>query len=186
MSASLEKLNGPFRDGTLTLRPLMGPDAGELYMLVDAHRGALSRWLPWVPLTRAVADSSFYIQTQSGFWKAGLAYGLFVSGDLAGTMGFQHGDERHDKVEVGYWLAPPYQGQGVATRALRLLLKAAFQHTTVHRVAAKVQPANQPSIALLERLEFRFEGVEREGMRFPDGRRDHEVYSLLRHEFPLA
>ncbi len=182
--SELGKLKGPFHDGPLTLRPLMGADAGELYMLVDAHRGALSRWLPWVPLTRAVADSSFFIASQSGFWKAGLAYGILVKGELAGTVGFQHGDERHDKVEIGYWLAPPFQGKGVATRAVRRVIQAAFSHTSLHRVGAKVQPDNGPSIALLERLGFQYEGIERQGMRFADGRRDHRVYSLLRNEFP--
>ena len=179
----MEKLNGPHRDGELLLRPLVGRDAGELFMLVDAHRAALARWLPWVPFTQAVADSTFYIMSLTGFWKTGLAFGLFVEGELAGTVGFQHGDERNEKVELGYWLAPTWQRRGLTSRAVRLVLAAAFAHSAVHRVTAKVQPDNLPSIALLERVGFSFEGVERQGMKFPGGHRDHCVYSLLRSEF---
>ncbi len=161
----------------------MARDAGELYLLIDSHRKPLARWLPWVPATRAVADSTFFIMSLTGFWKTGLSYGIFESDQLVGTIGFQHGDERNEKVEIGYWLAPPFHRRGIATRSLRLALDAGFRHTTVHRVGARVQMDNQPSIGLLEKLGFRYEGVEREGLKFPDGRRDHGVYSLLRPEF---
>lgn len=180
---SSEKIQGPFKDGSLLLRPLVGRDAGELYLLVDAHRHELARWLPWVPATRAVADSSFYILSLTGFWKTGLVYGIFEKGQLVGTVGFQHGDERNGRVEVGYWLAPPFQRRGLATWALRTVLKAAFEHTTLHRVEARVQKENQRSIALLHKLGFQYEGVEREGLRFAQGYRDHDVYSLLKPEF---
>ena len=165
------------------LRPLVGRDAGELFLLVDAHRQELGRWLPWVPYTKAVADSNFYILSLTGFWKSGLAYGIFEGQELVGTLGFQHGDERNEKIEVGYWLAPTYHRRGLATRALRLALKAAFEHTTVFRVVARVQLHNTPSIGLLEKSGFLFEGVERQGMKFSDGRKDHRIYSLLRTEF---
>lgn len=180
---SFEQLNGPFRDRGLMLRPLVARDAGELYLLVDSHRKELARWLPWVPATRAIADSSFYILSLTGFWKTGLSYGVFENDVLAGTMGFQNGDERNGNVEVGYWLAAPFQGRGLATRALRLMLRAGFEHTAVYRVEARVSLDNRASISLLERLGFQYEGVERQGIKFPDGRRDHRVYSLLRSEF---
>jgi ribosomal-protein-serine acetyltransferase len=158
-------------------------DAGELFMLVDAHRGDLSRWLPWVAGMKAVADASYYIMSLNGFWENGLSYGIFENGELAGTVGFQNGEERHDRVEIGYWLAPPFRGRGMAYRSVKLALKAGFSYSTVHRVEARVQPANTRSIALLTRFGFILEGVEREGMKFPDGRRDHRVYSLLKPEF---
>ncbi len=179
----IEKLNGPHREGEMVLRPLVGRDAGEHFMLVDAHRAALARWLPWVLASKAVADSTFYILSLSGFWKTGLAFGIFVREEFAGTVGFQHGDERNLKVEIGYWLAPPFHKRGLGRRAVRLALSAAFAHTSVHRVAARVQADNLPSIALLEKVGFVYEGVERGGLKFPDGPRDHCVYSLLRPEF---
>lgn len=179
------KLQGPFQDGDLLLRPLIGRDAGELFLLVDQNRTALGRWLPWVPATRAIADSRFYILSLNGFWKSGLGLGVFWRDELIGTTGFQNGDERNDRVEVGYWLAPPYQGQGLGKRALRLALQAAFSHTSVHRIAARVQAENLPSIGLLESLGFVFEGVERQGLKFRDHHRDHRVYSLLRPEFSV-
>ena len=178
----MEKLQGPHRDGELVLRPLVGRDAGELFMLVDSHRTALARWLPWIPMTQAVADSTFYIMSLTGFWKTGLAFGVFVRDELIGTVGFQNGDERNEKVELGYWLGPSWQGRGLASRSVRLALLAAFTHSTVNRVTAKVQPDNRPSIALLERAGFTYEGLERQGMKFPGGYRDHCVYSLLRTE----
>ena len=45
--------------GDLVLRPLVARDAGELFMLADAHRKALGQFMTWLDRTKAVADVSF-------------------------------------------------------------------------------------------------------------------------------
>lgn len=166
------------------LRPLVARDAGEMYLLLDSHRKALGLWLPWVEKTSGISDITFYILSLTGFWKSGLSMGVFWHSELAGTVGFQRGEERNSRVEIGYWLAPPFQGQGIASRAVGIAVEAAFRDTKVHRIEARVQPANRRSVSLLERAEFHFEGVERGGIRFSDGFRDHRIYSRLRPTSP--
>ena len=168
--------------GDLVLRPLVARDAGELFMLADAHRKALGQFMTWLDRTKAVADVSFYILNLDGFWKSGLTYGIFRQDTLMGTVGFHNADHRNDKAEIGYWLAPPYQGRGYATRAVGLAVDVAFRFTSIHRLEAKICPTNASSIKLIERLAFQREGLERQGLKFHTGYRDHYVYSLLRHE----
>ncbi len=177
---SFPELNGPFQSNDLLLRPLVARDAGELYLLIDAHRRSLGLWLPWVERTRGISDMTFYILSLTGFWKSGLTMGIFWGSELAGTVGFQRAEERNSRVEVGYWLAPPFQGKGVAIQAVEMAIEAALGETKVHRIEARVQPDNLRSIRLLERAKFQFEGVERGGIRFSDSFRDHRVYSRLR------
>lgn len=169
--------------GDITLRPLVARDAGELFMLIEQHRSSLRRFMNWVDNTTAAADVNYYILSQDGFWKTGLTYGIIWEEELVGTVGFHHADLRNDRSELGYWLAPPFQRRGIAGRAVDLALDAAFHFTSVNRVDAKVQPDNNSSIKLLERLGFVFEGVERGGVRFGKEYRDHRIYSLLRGDY---
>ena len=172
-------------DGDIRLRPLVARDAGELYLLVDQHRAALRQFMNWVDNTTAAADTSYYILTLDGFWKCGISYAILLENQLTGTVGFHHSDLRNDRVEIGYWIAPPFQGRGIARRAVDLAVNAAFNFTSVHRIEAKVRPDNVRSLRLLERLGFQFEGTERGGIKFGQEYRDHRVYSLLRGEGAL-
>jgi len=63
--------------------------------------------------------------------------------------------------EVGYLLAPAARGRGVMTRALRLVVAWAFAELGVARVQAFAALDNAASLALLDRLGFRREGVLR-------------------------
>lgn len=168
------------------LRPLVARDAGELFLLVDDHRRALRPWLPWVDATKAIADSSYYILSLTGLWKSGVTFGVFLDSTLCGTVGFQSGDVRHHRAEIGYWVAPPYQGRGLATQAVSLAIEGALEQSQLHRVEARVQESNKPSIALLQKLGFQFEGIERGGIRFGDQYKDHQMYSLLRPDFEAS
>jgi RimJ/RimL family protein N-acetyltransferase len=169
-------------NGDITLRPLVARDAGDLFMLVEQHRGVLRKYMNWVDRTTAAADVNYYILTLDGFWKAGLTYGVMLEDAIAGTVGFHHADLRNDRTEIGYWLAPPFHGRGIASRAVDLALDAAFQFTSVNRIDAKVYPDNKASIKLLEKLGFYYEGLERDGIKFGSDYRDHRIYSLLRRD----
>lgn len=183
MGLAEERLKEPFRDVELLLRPLVAKDAGEMFMLIDSNRRELSRWMPWVKATSAVADASFYILSLNGIWGTGMTYGIFEHSRLAGTIGFQHASKRDFSVQIGYWLGKEFQGRGLARRALRILLEAVFIYAKVHRVSAKVALDNVRSARLLEKSGFTLEGVEREGIRVGDVWKDHRIYSLLASEF---
>lgn len=170
--------------GDLVLRPLVARDSGELFLLADSHRSELRKFMTWLDRTTAVADVNFYILNLDGFWKSGLTYGIFRDETLMGTVGFHNADHRNDKVEIGYWIAPPFQKLGYAVKAVKLSIGAAFQYTSVNRIEAKISPQNIASIKLIKKLGFVLEGRERQGLKFGQEYRDHDVYSLLRAEFP--
>jgi aminoglycoside 6'-N-acetyltransferase len=66
------------------------------------------------------------------------------------------GDSR--QCEMGFTIAPGYQGRGYAAGAVRLLLGYLFTARGKHRVTACCDPRNAASVALLERLGMRREG----------------------------
>ena len=73
---------------------------------------------------------------------------------------------------VGYWLVPAARGRGVATRAVRLLARWAFDSLGVVRLELTCGPDNVASQRVAERCGFTREGLMRAHLPFKGGRRD--------------
>jgi [ribosomal protein S5]-alanine N-acetyltransferase len=85
---------------------------------------------------------------------------LFVLVDprtLVGFGGFK-GPPRDGVVELGYAIAPAWEGRGLATAAARALLREAFAAAEVQSVVAHTLPAPGPSVRVLEKTGFRRDG----------------------------
>lgn len=84
-------------------------------------------------------------------------------------------------VEIGWRLAPAFQGRGLATEAARLALSHAFGPLGLERVVAFTVPANERSWRLMERV-----GMTRVGTfehpRLPEEHplRPHILYAITR------
>jgi len=73
---------------------------------------------------------------------------------LVGMGGFK-GDPTDDgSVEIGYAIAPPYQNQGLATRAVEELKARAFADPRVRAIVAHTLPVRTPSSRVLEKTGF--------------------------------
>lgn len=84
---------------------------------------------------------------------------------------------------LGYFGFQPFEGQGYVADGVRLVLREAFGGIGLHRVEANVQPENERSIALLERLGFRREGYSPRYLKIGGRWRDHVRYAILVDEF---
>ena len=56
--------------------------------------------------------------------------------------------------EIGYELSPSFQGRGIMTEAAEKVVDYAFHTLKVQKMEACLHRDNQPSIKLLEKLEF--------------------------------
>ncbi len=99
-----------------------------------------------------------------------------------------------EAAEIGYWVKREARGRGVATAALRLVMRYAFEQVGVERLEIMTETPNLPSQRLAEKLGFTREGVARaylasRGERDRDlvdpahGRIDQVLYALLRPEW---
>ena len=84
--------------------------------------------------------------------------------------------------EVGYTFAAAHHGRGYATEALGGLVDALFASSDIQRVVAHLDPANTPSLRVLERLGFVFEGLARRAELVRGTWVDDLSYSLLRED----
>jgi len=96
------------------------------------------------------------------------------------------GEKRQGNVsEIGYMLARPHWGGGIAIEAVRAVIDRLFAEGQ-RRVFADTDPENLASRGLLERLGFRLEGILRAEWETHIGVRDTALYGLLPSDWATA
>jgi RimJ/RimL family protein N-acetyltransferase len=107
-------------------------------------------------------------------------------GELIGDCAACTDAEDPRQAEIGFTIAPAYQGQGYATEAAGLLLGYLFGVRGKHRVTANCDARNLASAAVLERLGLRREGHLRESSWAKGEWTDDLWYAMLRREWVAA
>lgn len=92
-----------------------------------------------------------------GWW---MYYVVLDGGDpeLAGVCGYKGPPGEDGTVEVGYGILPAHRRRGYAVEATAALIARAFAVPSVTRVIAETLPELVPSIGVMEKLGFTFEG----------------------------
>ena len=92
-----------------------------------------------------------------------------------GGIGFTlHGGEERIAAEVGYWLAQPYWGRGIAAAALRVLTDYVFATHGIERISSVVMHPNLASQRVLEKSGYEREGVMRRAVL-----KNGEIYDMV-------
>ena len=85
-------------------------------------------------------------------------------------------------MELGYWVGEQYWGQGLAVEASRAVVAHAFEVCGPERLQARVIAGNEPSVRVLEKLGFRYEGTLRASLLRRGNFEDVMYFALLRSE----
>jgi RimJ/RimL family protein N-acetyltransferase len=162
------------RDDELLLRP---PADADVPAIVAACQDPdLARFIPGFPSPYGEEDARTWLATRAV--AKGSRTFLIVdaaSGELFGAIEVRLGETG----TIGYWIAKEARGRGIATRATRLLAHWALTEGGVERLELTTHPENVPSQRVAERAGFTREGILRAHVKFPEGRRDSVIYSLL-------
>lgn len=126
--------------------------------------------------------------TEPGTPERWYQVGIYLrEGDkLIGDCGFRVPADKLEQVEVGITVAPEFQGKGYATEALRVLLKYLFVELRKHRVFGSVDPRNESSMRLLERVGMRKEAHFVKSLWFRGEWVDDVVFAMLEDEWVAA
>ena len=170
----------PLRDGDLLLRPSTERDAAairEVYSEPD-----IRCWMGWDDQIPDEAEARANIERAAVAWRDE-TWAVFRIVDAAtdgvvGGVNVRFGEFRIG--EVSYFLRASARGRGLATRAVRLVSRWAFDELGIERLELRVHPENDASRRVAERAGFQREGIERASRPWPDGTRfDSIVFSLL-------
>ena len=167
----------------LRLRPYRQDDARAIYALYSDP--VVTRYWSFPAWTRREQASDYLAARMALETPAVYAWALAERecDRLIGTTTLFSLSGPHKRAEIGYSLLPARQGQGLATEALRTVLEHAFGPLGLERIEADVDPRNEPSWRLLEKLGFRREGLLRNRWRVDGEVCDSFLYGLLREDY---
>jgi ribosomal-protein-alanine N-acetyltransferase len=112
-------------------------------------------------------------------------FAIATKEELIGAIGFNiQKDVNRYSAEIGYWLAEPFWGKGIAAEALSKLTSFAFSKFELNRIFAGVFEGNTSSMRVLEKAGYKFEARHRKAV-YKEGKfLDYFVYSILKEELP--
>jgi len=179
--AQLRRL--PVETPRLLLLPIELTDGDELWDAVEGSRWHLERWLPWVPFNSTREASMRYAEACVSDWDAGRAVRFAIrdrqSRELLGVVGLDSCVHLHRSCELGYWLKRDATGKGLMTEAANASVQFAFSRMAVHRIRCAAATDNFPSLRVIQRLSFRFEGIARQAELVQSRWLDHAVFAKL-------
>ena len=167
----------------LRLRPYRQDDARAVYALYSDP--VVTRYWSFPAWTRREQANEYLAARMALETPAVYAWALAERecDRLIGTTTLFSLSGPHKRAEIGYSLLPARQGQGLATEALRTVLEHAFGPLGLERIEADVDPRNEASWRLLEKLGFRREGLLRNRWRVDGEVCDSYLYGLLREDY---
>jgi RimJ/RimL family protein N-acetyltransferase len=140
------------------------------------------RYQGWFPKT--LADAEDFIREHSletkgeiGQW---VQLGIYSRIDdfLMGDCGYQTISK--DEAEIGYTLAPPFHGKGIATEIVATLLNYLFEHAYFSKIKASTDPENNPSIRVLEKTGFQKIQLLRKSLEIRGELKDDLIFGRLK------
>lgn len=175
----------PLADAVVLLRPWAELDVPAA--LIERSDASVDRfqWPHDARYTEADARQFFIEQEQARLRGEELHFAFVTPASPSEVLGggsLYAVDPRHGRAAVGYWLAPQARGHGIATHAVRLLARHAFEKLEIARLELTCAPDNLASQRVAERCGFTREGVLRSHIPYKGGRRDTVIYSLLAGE----
>lgn len=165
-------------DSELNLVLVQESLARPLFDLIERNRDHLGQWLPWVPMTRCVADTTAFIRKSLVAYAHGNGMGCAIEylGEIVGVISYHEIDQGRRRVEIGYWLASDYGGKGIMTRCCKCLIDYAIEKLCMEHVEIKVAVGNTKSKAICQRLGLDFQRLEEKGENLGGAPVDLEVY----------
>jgi ribosomal-protein-alanine N-acetyltransferase len=114
----------------------------------------------------------------------GYGFGIFVDGVFAGEINLnsvQRGPFQN--AYVGYWIDEAHAGQGYMPESVVVLTRFGFEDLRLHRLQISIIPRNTKSRRVMEKLDYREEGVALRYLEINGVWEDHIRYAITAEEW---
>lgn len=139
------------------LRPFKSSDIDSLCEYANNSKIAvnLTNQFPH-PYSRQNGEAFIKMATQH---SPNTIFAIDINGCASGGIGLHLQADIHIKnAELGYWLAEPFWGHGIMTKAVKEMVRYGFKNLDITRVFARPFGTNVASQKVLEKAGFVLEG----------------------------
>jgi RimJ/RimL family protein N-acetyltransferase len=167
----------------LHLRPLNMADAEAMFAILSDVQ-SMKYWshIPATDINVAVKTLTEDLESDANGNSMCWAVTLKDKDELIGKCILFQFNQANRRAEIGFILNRDYWRRGLMHQALEAVIAFAFDTLKLHRIEADTDTENAGSLALLEKLGFKREGLFRERW-FVYGKWDDSVMlALLQHD----
>lgn len=169
----------------LYIRPIQSVDAESIFRYRSDSN--INKYQGWIPKTILEVNDfiknkiSLEINVPDTWFQFVIINKL--ENILIGDIGIHFVDIHGFQVELGITLDKQYHGKGFATEALTAIIDFLIHGLNKRRIIASIDPRNQLSVRLIERLGFRKEAHFKQSILLNDEWVDDLVYAVLKDEW---
>jgi len=169
-----------FETERLKLRPMAKEDT-ELVFKFNSNLESLKYVArdPWTEMDQAIEKMKIfedaYKKREAIWW----VYHLKSEDKPIGYGGIFNIEKANNKAEIGYGLLPGYSGKGFMTEALGKMVDFGVNKLKLHRIYAIIDPGNIGSEKVIEKFEFKKEGVLKDHFYARKKYFDMGMYALI-------
>jgi ribosomal-protein-alanine N-acetyltransferase len=172
-------------DGPVSLRPIRLRDSRALERELMSNRSWLRQWEATNPHGPMNFDTRASIRSLLANARGGhgLPFVMEYEGQLAGQLNVSsitYGSLA--SATIGYWVAERFAGRSVTPSSVALATDYCFFQLGLHRMEICIRPENAPSLRVVEKLGFRYEGLRRRYIHINGDWRDHYCFALVVEE----
>ena len=176
-------------EGRVGLRPIRLRDARPLERSLLDNRSWLRQWEATSPYAPGSFDTRASIRSLLANARAGHGLPFIVEWDgrLAGQLNVSsiaYGSL--SSATIGYWIAEEFAGRNITPTAVALATDYCFYQLGLHRMEICIRPENGPSLRVVEKLGFRYEGLRRRYIHINGEWCDHFCFALVVEEVPMG
>ena len=165
----------------ITLRAICQQDAPVLLEMINDGEieNAVVGWSFPVSMT----DQLKWIESVRGDQRTCVRYAIDMGEGIVGVAALSSLDLKNRTANLNIKLLRAARGQGIACRAMQMLIGYCFEELNLHCVTANVISENEASNGLFTRLGFHRDGLLRDRVFKADRYHDLVAYSMLREEY---
>ena len=174
----------PVNADTHLLQP-HGDHARELFALIQNNLTHLNQWLSWPALMKTPLDVAIFLNTAARHNRAGTALILLLQyqGKICGVLSYNDFQAHEGSANIGYWLGEAYQGHGIVSSALPVLVQYGFTQLGLKQVFIRVAEGNDKSAAIPKRLGFQLIDTDEGSEILHQQAINHHVYAMRQEDW---
>jgi ribosomal-protein-serine acetyltransferase len=177
-------------DGLILLRPPRPDDVPALNEAVHESLAELHPWMDWATEAYDEAAARRWLEFSQLYWEHSSGFQFAITdaatGQYIGNCGVDGINPKYRFCNLGYWVRTSRTGQGIASRAVRLAARFAFETADLVRAEIVIATGNIASQRAAQKAGAHYEGILLNRMIVRAEVLDAVMYSLTPVDFGLA
>ncbi len=169
----------------ISIRPYRVEDATAVFEAASESVREVYPFMPWCRPEMTVDEQRRWLEAQVSTFEARKAYEFGIlseDGRMLGGCGLNQIDDMNHRANLGYWVRTSATRCGVATTAIRQLVRWAFTNTDLVRLEVVVSVRNEASLRTAEKAGAVREGILRKRLLLHGTFHDAVMFSFVRND----